>query len=168
MIDDNERTLELPSMIQPRIKRILWLDHRITSICHILVRLNNDFNWKCCSGQSMDTVWRGYKILRDYRLHDEWAQYPSKRPNSIHRLWYHHNECGHHRWNPSNYRYDFVISPRWLVVKTRSLKSLRFDCPIFNLSSSQCLATNCSITLRYQPEPNFQSPCIPIISQTSR
>ncbi len=37
-VDDDERTLELPSMAQPRIERILWLGHRIASVCHTIVR----------------------------------------------------------------------------------------------------------------------------------
>ena len=33
MIDDEERSLELPSMAAPRIERIVWLGHRIASVC---------------------------------------------------------------------------------------------------------------------------------------
>ena len=32
-IDDEERTLELPSMTAPRIERILWLGYRIAAVC---------------------------------------------------------------------------------------------------------------------------------------
>ena len=37
MVDDEERTLELPSMAAPRRERILWLGHNITSVCLVLV-----------------------------------------------------------------------------------------------------------------------------------
>ena len=40
-VDDDERTLELPSMVTPRIERILWLGHRIASVCHTIVRSND-------------------------------------------------------------------------------------------------------------------------------
>ena len=33
MVDDEERTLELPSMAAPRVERILWLGMRIASVC---------------------------------------------------------------------------------------------------------------------------------------
>jgi len=36
MIDDEERSLELPSMAAPRVERILWLGARIVSVCTIL------------------------------------------------------------------------------------------------------------------------------------
>lgn len=36
MIDDEERSLELPSMAAPRVERILWLGARIVSVCSIL------------------------------------------------------------------------------------------------------------------------------------
>lgn len=32
VIDDDERTLDLPSMVLPRIERILWLGVRIASV----------------------------------------------------------------------------------------------------------------------------------------
>jgi len=38
MVDDDERTLELPSMVQPRMERILWLGHRIASVCYTSMR----------------------------------------------------------------------------------------------------------------------------------
>ena len=37
MVDDDERTFELPSMVQLQIERILWLSHRIASVCHTVV-----------------------------------------------------------------------------------------------------------------------------------
>ena len=33
MVDDDERTHDPPSMTQPRMERILWLGHRIASVC---------------------------------------------------------------------------------------------------------------------------------------
>ena len=33
MVDDEERSLELPSMAEPRVERIRWLGHRIASVC---------------------------------------------------------------------------------------------------------------------------------------
>ena len=39
-IDADERSLELPSMIQPRIERILWLGLRIASVSLIVMLLN--------------------------------------------------------------------------------------------------------------------------------
>ena len=33
MIDDDERTLDLPSMAEPRADRLFWLGHRIASVC---------------------------------------------------------------------------------------------------------------------------------------
>jgi len=36
-IDDEERSLELPSMAAPRVERILWLGARIVSVCPILL-----------------------------------------------------------------------------------------------------------------------------------
>ena len=44
MVDGDERTLELPSMVQPRMERILWLGHRIASVCHTIVRSNDSSN----------------------------------------------------------------------------------------------------------------------------
>lgn len=44
MVDDDERTLELPSMVQSRTERILWLGHRIASVCHTIVRSNDASN----------------------------------------------------------------------------------------------------------------------------
>ena len=44
MVDDDERPLELPSMVQPRIERILWLAHRIASVCHAIVGSNESRN----------------------------------------------------------------------------------------------------------------------------
>jgi len=44
IVDDDERTLELPSMARPRMERILWLGHRIASVCHISNRLHNVFD----------------------------------------------------------------------------------------------------------------------------
>lgn len=44
MIDGDERTLELPSMVQPRTERILWLGHRIASVCHTIVRSKDTSN----------------------------------------------------------------------------------------------------------------------------
>ena len=39
-IDADERSLELPSMIQPRVERILWLGLRIASVSLIVMLLN--------------------------------------------------------------------------------------------------------------------------------
>ena len=44
MVDDDERTLELPSLVQPRMERILWLGHRIASVCHTIVRSDDASN----------------------------------------------------------------------------------------------------------------------------
>ena len=41
MVDDDERPLELPSMVEPRLERILWLAHRIASVCHAIVGSND-------------------------------------------------------------------------------------------------------------------------------
>jgi hypothetical protein len=38
MIDVEERSLELPSMVAPRVERILWVGARIVSVCTILER----------------------------------------------------------------------------------------------------------------------------------
>ncbi len=38
MIDVEERSLELPSMVAPRVERILWIGARIVSVCTILER----------------------------------------------------------------------------------------------------------------------------------
>ena len=38
MVEDDERTLELPCTTQARMKRILWLGHRIASVCHTPVK----------------------------------------------------------------------------------------------------------------------------------
>ncbi len=40
MVDDEERSLELPSMAAPRAERILWLGARIASVCSTFSTLN--------------------------------------------------------------------------------------------------------------------------------
>ena len=56
MVDDEERTLERPSTAQDRTERILWLGHRIASVCRIFVSSNDGTNWTFCLGRSMDTI----------------------------------------------------------------------------------------------------------------
>jgi len=41
MVDDEERSLELPSMAAPRVERILWLGARIASVCSIHLAIHN-------------------------------------------------------------------------------------------------------------------------------
>ena len=56
MVDDEEPTLERPSTAQDRTERILWLGHRIASVCRIFVSSNDGTNWTFCLGRSMDTI----------------------------------------------------------------------------------------------------------------
>lgn len=57
MIDDEERSLELPSMAVPRVERILWLGARIVSVCSILPVSHNK------AGYSLTGLARSMVIL---------------------------------------------------------------------------------------------------------
>ena len=155
MVDDEERTLERPSTAQDRIERILWLGHRIASVCRIFVSSNDGTNWTFCLGRSMDTIWRGHKLLHRYRLRDN---------SGLHR------PCpqtfGPSRWKPLNTQDGFVTFLPWVVVQPRFLKSSRFDCFIYNLSPSQWLATNSSAAVGLTQLPECLH--LPSISQISK
>lgn len=56
LVDGDEQNIELPSMTEARIERILWLGHRIASVRHIFLGYNHGTNQKFCLGRTMDRI----------------------------------------------------------------------------------------------------------------
>ena len=70
-VGDGEDHLELRSTTQTRLERILWLGHRIASVCRTSVRQMYRTNGSFYLGRPMDTIQRGLRILHVNRLCDE-------------------------------------------------------------------------------------------------